>query len=90
MAPSQRSSAVAGVQPASRQHSSLVPFFQTVPSAARQLSIDFACANAAIGAASAADANSTATLFNFFIDSPLEESRRRACVTSKTTSAKRT
>jgi hypothetical protein len=76
MAPSQAASAVAGLQPASRQHSSLLPFFQTVaPSAARQLSIDFACANAAIGAASAADAKSTATLFNFFIDSPLEESR---------------
>jgi hypothetical protein len=78
--PSQASSAVAGVQLASRQHSSLVPFFQTVPVADFQLSIDFAAppcdaANAPIGAASAADANSTATLFNFFIDSPLEESR---------------
>jgi hypothetical protein len=67
MAPSHCSAAVAGVQPASRQQSSLVPFFQTVPSEARQLSIDFACANAAIGAARAAAANSTATLFNFFM-----------------------
>src|ERR1700712_3976638 len=38
-APSQPTAAVAGVQLASRQHSSFVPFFQTVvPSAARQLS----------------------------------------------------
>jgi hypothetical protein len=40
--PSQASSALAGVHIASRQHSSLLPFFQTVPSAAFQLSIDFA------------------------------------------------
>jgi hypothetical protein len=59
--------AVAGVHIASRQHSSFVPFFQTsAPSAVRQLSIDF-CAKAAIGAASATDAKSTATLFNFFM-----------------------
>jgi hypothetical protein len=32
-------------------------------------------ANAAMGAARAADANSIATLFSFFIESPLEESR---------------
>jgi hypothetical protein len=71
--------AVAGVQKASRQHSSFVPLRQTVvPSPARQLSTVLACANAAIGAASAADAKSTATRFNFFIDSPLEESRSRA------------
>jgi hypothetical protein len=44
IAPSQAGSAVAGVQPASRQQSSLVPFFQTVPSLARQLSIVLACA----------------------------------------------
>jgi hypothetical protein len=73
IAPSHFSSAVAGVQPASRQQSSFVPFFQTVPSEARQLSTDFgamppwAAANDAIGAASAADAKSTATLFNFFM-----------------------
>ncbi|MDE2082993.1 MAG: hypothetical protein KGI90_16730, partial [Burkholderiales bacterium] len=66
-APSQPGAAVAGVQPESRQHSSLVPFFQTVPSVARQLSTVFAWANATIGAASAADAKSTATLFNFFM-----------------------
>jgi peptidoglycan/LPS O-acetylase OafA/YrhL len=78
IAPSHESSALAGVQKASRQQSSLLPFFHGVtPSAARQLSIDFACANAAIGAASAAVAKSTATLFNFFIDSPLEESRSK-------------
>jgi hypothetical protein len=77
------SAAVAGVQNASRQHSSFVPLRQTVaPSAARQLSSDlappeWAAASAAIGVASAAAANSTATLFNFFIDSPLEESRSR-------------
>jgi hypothetical protein len=58
---------VAGVQPESRQQSSFVPFFHTVPSEARQLSIDFDCAVAANGAASAADAKSTATLFNFFM-----------------------
>ena len=67
IAPSQASEAVAGVQPASRQQSSLVPFFHTVPSVARQLSTDFACAKAAIGAASATVAKSTATLFNFFM-----------------------
>jgi len=40
-APSQSAAAVAGVQNASRQHSSLVPFFHTdVPSTARQLSTD--------------------------------------------------
>jgi hypothetical protein len=44
IAPSQAGSAVAGVQPASRQQSSLVPFFQAVPSLARQLSIVLACA----------------------------------------------
>jgi hypothetical protein len=58
---------VAGVQPALRQHNSLVPFFQTVPSAARQLSLLLAWANAAMGMASAADAKSIATLFSFFM-----------------------
>jgi hypothetical protein len=67
MAPSQFSAAVAGVQKASRQHSSLVPFFHTMPSAERQLSIVLPCASAAIGEASAAVAKSTATLFNFFM-----------------------
>ena len=82
-APSQFSAAVAGVQFVSRQHSSLVPFFQTVaPSVARQLSIDLAWAKTAIGAASAADAKSTATLFSFFM---ILLSRKAAvgCVTSK-------
>jgi hypothetical protein len=35
---------VAGVQPASRQHSSFEPFLHTVPSLARQLSIVLAWA----------------------------------------------
>jgi len=64
MAPSQLAAAVAGVQAASRQHSSLVPFFQTsseVP--LRQLSMDWAPA----AVASAAVATSIATLFNFFM-----------------------
>jgi hypothetical protein len=61
MAPSQPWAAVAGVQLASRQHSSLVPFFHTVPSAARQLST--VCAPAAV--AKAAVAKSIATLFSF-------------------------
>ena len=80
-APSQFSAAVAGVQKPLRQQSSLVPFFQVMPSTLRQLSIDFgampvwAAATAATGAASAAAAKSIATLFNFFIDCPLEESR---------------
>jgi len=52
---------------ASRQQSSLVPFFQTVPSTARQLSLDAVCANAIIGTTSAADAKSAATLFKFFM-----------------------
>jgi len=52
-----------------------VPFLQTVPSVERQLSIGFAWAKATIGTASATEAKSPATLFSFFIDSPLEESR---------------
>jgi hypothetical protein len=70
MAPSQVAAAVAGVQLASRQHSSLVPFFQTVPSAARQLSIvapTAECPAAAAADAMAAVAISIATLFNFFM-----------------------
>jgi hypothetical protein len=67
MAPSQFSAAVAGVQLALRQHSSFVPFFHTVPSAARQLSTDFWANALDIGAASAADAKSNATLFSFFM-----------------------
>jgi hypothetical protein len=68
MAPSHSSAAVAGVQLASRQHSSLVPFFHTrEPSALRQLSTSFACANAAMGAARAAAATSITTLFTLFM-----------------------
>jgi hypothetical protein len=71
--------AVAGVQEASRQQNSLVPFFQIrLPSPFFQLSwlegpaIACAAAEAAIGAASAAAAKSIATLFSFFIESPLK------------------
>jgi hypothetical protein len=71
MAPSQPAAAVAGVQDASRQHSSFVPFFHTVPSAARQLSTVWAPA----AVASAAVANSIATLFNFFMGIPLGKPR---------------
>ena len=63
MAPSQPAAAVAGVQVASRQHSSLVPFFQAWPVPLRQLSTD--CALAAV--AKAAEANTIANLLNFFM-----------------------
>jgi hypothetical protein len=63
MAPSQPTAAVAGVQLESRQHSSLVPFFQVVPSELTQLST--VCAPATV--TSAAEAISIATLFNFFM-----------------------
>jgi hypothetical protein len=64
MAPSQPGAAVAGVQLASRQHSSLVPFFQTCSAVPlRQLSIVWAPA----AVASAAEANIIATLFSFFM-----------------------
>jgi hypothetical protein len=63
MAPSQPAAAVAGVQVASRQHSSLVPFFQAWPVPLRQLST--VCALAAV--AKAAEANTIATLMNFFM-----------------------
>jgi alkylhydroperoxidase family enzyme len=63
MAPSQPTAAVAGVQKLSRQHSSLEPFFTTVPSAARQLST--VCAPAA--EANATAAINIANLFNFFM-----------------------
>ncbi|MCY1543192.1 hypothetical protein D9M68_789950 [compost metagenome] len=64
MAPSQPTAAVAGVQFALRQHSSLVPFFQTsslVP--LRQLSMVWAPAAVAM----AAVAISIATLLSFFM-----------------------
>jgi hypothetical protein len=40
MAPSQPAAAVAGVQEASLQQSSFVPFFQAVPELSRQLDTD--------------------------------------------------
>ncbi|NCP81194.1 MAG: hypothetical protein GW826_02645 [Rhodoferax sp.] len=67
MAPSQPTAAVAGVQLASRQQSSLVPFFQVVPSAARQLSTDWAPAAVVRAVARAVAAINIATLFNFFM-----------------------
>ena len=64
IAPSQPAAAVAGVQLASRQHSSLEPFFQACsPVPLRQLST--VCALAAV--AKAAEANTIATLMNFFM-----------------------
>ena len=63
MAPSQPAAAVAGVHVASRQHSSLLPFFQAWPVPLRQLSTD--CALAAV--AKAAEANTIANLLNFFM-----------------------
>src|SRR5262245_57370620 len=64
-APSQAGFAVAGVQLASRQQTSPDPLFQTVPSAARQLSAELDCAKTSTGAAKAAEANSAATLLSF-------------------------
>jgi hypothetical protein len=64
MAPSQSAAAVAGVQLASRQQCSLLPFFHTVPSLARQLSTVWADTP---DAAKKATANSDATRFNFFM-----------------------
>jgi hypothetical protein len=43
------------------------PFFQTVPSPARQLSAELDCAKTITGAAKAAEANSAATLLSFFM-----------------------
>jgi hypothetical protein len=60
--------AVAGVQLASRQHSSLEPFFQGMPVLLTQLSAPLDWANATDAeAASAAVAKSDATLFSFFM-----------------------
>src|SRR5436190_1904978 len=68
MAPSQSGCAVAGVQLASRQQSSFVPFFQGMPVALTQLSIVLAWANTLDAeTASVADAKSDATLFSFFM-----------------------
>src|SRR5574344_826945 len=63
-APSQPSAAVAGVQLASRQHSSLVPFFQT-NSLVPFFQLSTVCAPAAV--ARAAPANKIATLLSFFM-----------------------
>ena len=82
IAPSHSATAVAGVQTASRQHSSLVPFFQTMLlSPLRQLSTDD-CANAEIGAARAADAKSTASVLSFFMIL-LSRKAAEACEMSK-------
>jgi hypothetical protein len=78
---------VAGVQKASRQHSSLVPFFQTVPSVERQLSPPLVTWANAAGAAMAADAKSTATLFSFFMIL-LSRKAAVACETSKSEAGK--
>jgi hypothetical protein len=79
--------AVAGVQLASRQHSSLVPFFQTVPSVLRQLSHRLRLGNGRMGRGKAADANSTATLFSFFMIL-LSRKAADACVMSKSEARK--
>jgi hypothetical protein len=74
MAPSQPTAAVAGVQLASRQHNSLVPFLQVVPLALTQLST--VCALATV--ASAAAAISIATLLNVFMVLLREKGRSSA------------
>ena len=67
-APSQPGAAVAGVQPASRQHSSLVPFFQIrLPWPLRQLSELIVEPAAKAEPATVATANMIATLFSFFM-----------------------
>jgi hypothetical protein len=63
MAPSQPTAAVAGVQLASRQHNSLVPFFQVMPLLLTQLSTVWALAVVA----SAAVAINIANLFILFM-----------------------
>ena len=71
IAPSQFSAAVAGVQLASRQQSSFVPFFQVVPVLLTQLStvVDWAKAPEAdiVSATDAAVAMSDATLLSLFM-----------------------
>src|SRR3546814_8333675 len=56
---------VAGVQKLSRQHSSLVPFFQTSPNGLRQLST--VCADTAPDAVAAAMASASAILEGLFM-----------------------
>ena len=75
MAPSQPTAAVAGVQLAARQQNSLVPFFQTVPSALTQL-----LTSALAAVAKAAVANSIATLFSLIMEI-LFLFMRNACAT---------
>src|SRR6185312_2306226 len=80
IAPSQLAAAVAGVQLASRQHNSLVPFFQTsslVP--LRQLSTVWAPA----AVTSAAEAINIATLFNFFMVLLLGKKPQPRCETGR-------
>ena len=70
-APSHSSAAVAGVQLASRQQCSLVPFFQVMPVLLTQLSIVFDWANAPeadmVSATDAAVAMIDATLLSLFM-----------------------
>jgi hypothetical protein len=65
---------------AARQHSP-APLVQGVPSAARHCWVESATwAWTTIGATNAADANSIATLFSFFIESPLKGKLQPCCV----------
>jgi hypothetical protein len=80
IAPSQPTAAVAGVQVASRQHNSLVPFFQVIPVALTQLSTVWAPATAE----SAAAATSIASLFSFIMVLLKEKSRSSAASIYKT------
>jgi hypothetical protein len=59
---------VAGVQKPVRQHWSWGPLRHTLASMLRQFWMLAGWAHAAIGPASAAVANSAATLFNFIVD----------------------
>jgi len=75
---------VAGVQLASRQHSSFVPFFHTsslVPFCQLSMvlppSAAFTCAPAAV--ARAAEANNIATLFSFFMVLLLGKKPQQGC-----------
>ena len=65
--PSQFSTAPAGVQPASRQQNSFVPFFHTRPNGFTQLSVFLASWAKAGAAPMAAAANRTATLLSLFM-----------------------
>src|SRR6185295_5180713 len=75
---------VAGVQLASRQHSSLEPFFQGMPLPLTQLSTVFDCAKTPDAeAASVTDAKSDATLFSFFMILLSREGAVSFCKTSE-------